>query len=873
MFLIVGVLFRCLARFFAARVGHRGLVLSGATARRRGYTNFGDTMNFEHTTAGFMTARIFALLALVALAPAMAAATLYDSTAGTPFGVSNATDSFRYSETFVVGQPGTVSGIRAYLGGAGTVNLAIHADAGGVPGASLSSGSATVSATGYVNVAMSSAALSGSTAYWYVMSAAPGDTISVYHTNLTPSTWAISSDSGASWFSLGGYKWLFAIDGTSSNTAPVAVADSFSGNEDAQISAALPGVLANDSDPENDPMTAVLVAGPANGSLVFNADGSFVFTPAVDWNGTTSFTYQATDGSLQSAVTTVVLTVAPVNDAPVANPESFTVSEDAAASFGAPGVLANDTDAEGDALTAVLLSGPVHGSLTFNANGGFDYTPNTDYFGQDGFEYATIDTAGAQVGSATVTLIIDPVADAPEAAADAYSTEEDNSFTVAAPGVLGNDSDPDGDALVASVVTGPLWGILVLNTDGSFVFTPNADFNGSDSFEYAATDPTGLAATKTVRITIVAVNDAPVFTSGGDVKVHEDDPTVTVNWASGIASGPADECGQSVYFEFTMTSSNSLFAAPPQLSATGQLTFTPATDAWGACELEVVLRDNGGTSGSGASDVSAVVKFRILIVAVNDAPSFMPGANAVVNEDCGPQTLSGWATLISAGARDAASNMAFIVTGSSNATLFASQPAIDATSGDLTFEPAADAFGFADITVLLQEIDRTAQLPSVPQTFRIVIQPVNDAPMFMAGARVTTRSNAGHVSIAAWGNAIAVGPANEYAQLWEFVTLQVDDPAMFASQPRLDADGTLRFTPATGRFGVTTVSFIMVDNGGNTNGGVSSSMMQTLTIEVLPENDQEEVSCSTGSGKGLPWMLLALLMPALIVARRTRAKA
>src|SRR5207247_4119985 len=146
------------------------------------------------------------------------------------------------------------------------------------------------------------------------------------------------------------------------------------------------GVLMNDTDVDGDTLTAVLVAGPAHGTLTFNANGSFTYTPAANYNGADSFTYKARDPSgALSNVATVSLTITPVNDPPVAANESYTTAEEARLTVAAPGVLANDTDVDGDALTAALASGPAHGTLTLNSNGSFTYTPAAAYNGPDTF--------------------------------------------------------------------------------------------------------------------------------------------------------------------------------------------------------------------------------------------------------------------------------------------------------------------------------------------------------------------------------------------------------------------------------------------------------------------------------------------------------
>ena len=129
-----------------------------------------------------------------------------------------------------------------------------------------------------------------------------------------------------------------------------------------------------------------MVANPTHGTLTLNANGSFTYTPNANFNGSDSFTYKASDGSAESNVATVTIAVAAVNDAPVATDDSYGTNEDGHAGI-APGVLTNDTDVDGDALTAGLASGPAHGTLTLNGDGSFSYTPAANFNGGDSFTY------------------------------------------------------------------------------------------------------------------------------------------------------------------------------------------------------------------------------------------------------------------------------------------------------------------------------------------------------------------------------------------------------------------------------------------------------------------------------------------------------
>src|SRR4029450_12354263 len=125
-----------------------------------------------------------------------------------------------------------------------------------------------------------------------------------------------------------------------------------------------------------------------------NANGSFTYTPAANFNGTDTFTYHASDGTAQSNTATVTITVNPVNDAPVATNDAYTTNEDTPLEVPAPGmlgVLANDNDPDGNPLTATLVGGPAHGTLALNANGSFTYTPAANFNGDDTFTYRASD--------------------------------------------------------------------------------------------------------------------------------------------------------------------------------------------------------------------------------------------------------------------------------------------------------------------------------------------------------------------------------------------------------------------------------------------------------------------------------------------------
>src|SRR5206468_706301 len=143
--------------------------------------------------------------------------------------------------------------------------------------------------------------------------------------------------------------------------------DSYTTPEDTQLTVNAPGVLANDSDADGDALSAVLGSNPTHGTLTLNSDGSLVYMPALNFNGTDSFTYKASDGQAQSAVATVTITVTPVNNAPAAaNDDSYTTPEETQLTVSAPGVLANDSDVDGDRPEGRRGRKRSHGRPTMN---------------------------------------------------------------------------------------------------------------------------------------------------------------------------------------------------------------------------------------------------------------------------------------------------------------------------------------------------------------------------------------------------------------------------------------------------------------------------------------------------------------------------
>ncbi len=381
------------------------------------------------------------------------------------------------------------------------------------------------------------------------------------------------------------------------NDAPVALNDSFSTAEDTILNVVAPGVLSNDSDVDGDTLSAALLSQPTHGTLTLNGDGSFAYTPAANYNGLDSFTYKANDGQADSGIAMVTITVGNANDAPVALNDSFTTAENTILNVAASGVLANDSDVDGDTLSAVLVSQPTHGSLTLNSNGSFSYTPAASYNGTDSFTYKASD-GQTDSGVATVTITITSVNDAPVAVNDSYTTAEDTTLNVAAPGVLANDSDVEGDILSGALLTQPTHGSLTFNSDGSFSYTPAANYNGTDSFTYKANDGQADSGIATVTITITGANDAPVALN--DSFTTAENTTLNLS-VPGVLANDSDVDGDSLSAVLVSQPAHGSLT----LNANGSFTYVPAANYNGTDSFTYKATD--GQIDSGVATVTVTI--------------------------------------------------------------------------------------------------------------------------------------------------------------------------------------------------------------------------------------------------------------------------
>jgi hypothetical protein len=546
------------------------------------------------------------------------------------------------------------------------------------------------------------------------------------------------------------------------NDTPVATDETKTMSEDGDPLSIDFGALLSDVETSDANLTYDIAdPDPAKGSL--GGEGSTRnFTPAADFNGTVNIDYTLADrgdpdnckaanppcaAAKISARKTVTVTVDAVNDAP-----SFTKGPDQTKD--------EDTGEQTvDGWATAISAGPnesgqtVDLQLTNDNNGLFAAggQPEVDASGKLTYEAAPNANGSAMVtvklhddgdtrnGGANTsaeqrfTITINAINDEPVAHADTMATDEDTKLVVPSRDLVGNDDEGAANEASQTLTVTEVYegteGTVSFGRNSNITFTPETNFSGDATFTYRVCDngsPSECTLeTATVNMTISPVNDAPV--ADADTRsTNEDTPLVFAakELLSNDTPGPANESGQTL----RVTAVDQAVNGQVSLGSNGDITFTPATDFDGQASFVYTVCDNG--SPSECSEMIAIVN--VTMSQVNDAPSFIAGADQTVAEDSGPHSVSGWATGISAGPVDESDQqLTFEVTSNTNPDLFSTQPSV-AANGTLSYTPAANANGSAAITVKLHDDGGTASGgadTSSEQTFIINVAAVNDAPI------------------------------------------------------------------------------------------------------------------------------------------------
>ena len=460
---------------------------------------------------------------------------------------------------------------------------------------------------------------------------------------------------------------------------PTAVADSVSVNEDENITI---DVLANDIDEDGfESSTIAIEEAPVNGSASV-ADNKIVYTPNADFNGADSLKYKVTDEFGAESIAEVTITVNPTNDAPTLSDFTIpTIDEDSSAIT----VELNATDIDGDNLTySAVSSNDNIVTVTIDDSDNLVVTPKPNQNGEATITVTVSD--GAASDSKQASVVINAINDAPVANDDSVSVNEDSNITI---DVVANDTDIDSNITIKSIDS-PANGVAEIQ-DGKVVYTPNANFNGTDSFSYTITDDE-YDAQATVNITVNPVNDAP--TASDDNATINEDNNVTID----VLANDTD-----IDSNLTIKSLNTP-ANGAAVIDNGKVIYTPNANFNGTDSFSYIVTD-------GEYDAEATVS--ITVNPVNDAPIINEINIAPINEDSAPVDIT-----IDANDVDG-DTLSYSASSSDTATA-----TVSISDNILTITPQANKYGDVNITISVSDDELTTT-----KVATVTIEPVNDAPI------------------------------------------------------------------------------------------------------------------------------------------------
>ncbi len=463
------------------------------------------------------------------------------------------------------------------------------------------------------------------------------------------------------------------------NQTPTATPQSVATNEDTALPITLTG-----SDPESQPLTYAIASGPANGALSGTAP-NVTYTPNANFNGADSFTFTVNDGTNTSTAATVSITVNPQNDAPVANAQSVSTNEDTALPITLTG-----SDVDGNPLSYAVGTGPSNGVLSGTVPN-LTYTPSANFNGADSFTF-TVNDGTVSSPPATVSITVNAQNDTPVANAQSVSTDEDVALVIVLAG-----SDVENSPLSYAVTTGPTNGALS-GTAPNLTYTPNANFNGADSFSFTVNDGSATSAAATVAITVNPVNDAPT--------ANDDAATVAFNSSNNAIGVLAnDTFAPDVGETLTITAVTQPANGSVSFTA-GSVSFTPNAGFNGVTAFTYTISD-----GNGGSDTATVT----VTVSTNNPPT-ANNDSITVDEDSG-------ATVVNVLANDSTApdvGETLTVTAVTQGSL----GSVSLVGGVVSYTPNADANGADSFTYTISDGNGGTDTATVSVT----INPVDDGP-------------------------------------------------------------------------------------------------------------------------------------------------
>ncbi|WP_154723852.1 tandem-95 repeat protein [Vibrio cyclitrophicus] len=481
--------------------------------------------------------------------------------------------------------------------------------------------------------------------------------------------------------------------------APEALPVAATVEEDGSIIITQEDLLANARDLDGDQLTALnLATDDESVTITDNGDGTYTLTPDADFNGDVNFTFDVSDGD-DVVSTNLELTVSPVNDGPEAQDQAFTVGEDGVLTFNDQDLLTGATDIEGDDLSVegVTYTG-ADGVLTDNGDGTYSFAPNENFNGDVNFSFNVSD--GTDTVTANIDVSVTPENDPPVAGSTSYTVHEDNSITISNEQLLANSSDIEGEVAIDSVTYSGSDGVLEINGDGTYTFSPNENFNGEVSLDVVVVDEDDAAVSTTAGITVLEVNDPPV--AGPTSYTVDEDSVLTFNETQ-VLLNASDIEGDVQLVEINYDGPDGIFS----INGDGTCSFAPNENFNGQVQLDVTIQDEDGAQ----VDTHITVD----VLPINDVP--VSGDLAYSVEEDGSITLSQEQLLSQANDVDGDDLTASNLMVDGDATVTAND------DGSFTITPDANFNGDIDLT-----FDINDGVDTLVATADLTVNPVNDLP-------------------------------------------------------------------------------------------------------------------------------------------------
>ncbi len=568
---------------------------------------------------------------------------------------------------------------------------------------------------------------------------------------------------------------LLSINVTSVNDAPIAANLNLNINEDQATSGLISGI----SDVDHTNLTITVTQGAQSGIFSLNNNATYSYQPNANFFGTESISYTVCDPLGLCASGNIAIQIASVEDLPQLAGESFAVIEGNLLTGNA---AANDSDGDGDILTYTPFNTAQNGALNFNSNGSFTYVSNVGFIGNESINYMVCDDNG-NCASATLSIDVLTSNTAPLAAPTSTTTNEDTALNG---NLLTSITDAEGGVFTFTTLSQPEHGTLQWLTNGNFVFTPDANFYGEDSFVYRACDNGGLCAEATVTITISPVNDAPMAMVG-PITLNEDD-----SFNSLIGNGSFDVEGDALSYEMIATASNGIAL----LSSSGILTYTPAPNFWGSDEITLQICDE--------NNACTETVLEIIVLSINDAPIANTMSFGIQEDEEISGSVSG-----AVNHNDEESLFFGTMIAPTNGTL------VIQNTGEYTYSPNANFFGSDQFTYLVCDPLGACDTASI----YISIASVNDAPQPSNDALSINEDQSSEVNLA----------ANDFEVENQVMSYELIGSSNLG-EASISTSGILSFVPNANEFGTETLIISICDS----QGACSESILE---INVDSVND------------------------------------